>query len=86
MNKLEKEAPIPCINCISLPVCISLTKKYNVEHFPEDKDFIIMTRETFLFLSSIRKKCSTIDNYLGGYNLIDNARADLLLNYFCGED
>jgi hypothetical protein len=86
-NEEENGMPsLPCINCISLPVCLSLAKEHNVEYFPEDKDSIIMTTNTFLFLSRIREKCSTIDNYVADHNFIYYARADLLLKYFCGEE
>jgi hypothetical protein len=65
MNKLEKEDHIPCINCISLPICLANLNRRNVL--------------TFLF--RIKDRCPEAYEYLFIRNSLCYDRLTKMINY-----
>lgn len=77
----NNEIPLPCIDCVSLPFCVSKLKEYDVEYQPEEIETIIIATTVFRFLVNLREKCSLINEYLFDRHYIYYDRLDNMLHY-----
>lgn len=66
--KNRKEQPLPCINCISLPICVALLHEYRVKYKEEDKETVIMEASSFMFMHRMKRQCSSMYEYLFNKN------------------
>lgn len=82
----RKKEPIPCINCITLPICISELKDYRDRYAEEDRESIIMEASSYMYFNRIRDKCSLVSEYIfaSGYMYFD--RLKNVVAYMLNED
>lgn len=81
MNKLEKEDPIPCIKCITLPICISELTNYKLKYSKEDMDSIIMEVSSYMYFNRLRDKCSLVSEYMFDRNYVYYERLSKVVSY-----
>jgi hypothetical protein len=67
--QFQNHTPLPCIDCITLPICLSIFRdKYKLEN----RHFLLLT---------LIERCSLIEKYICPDKFIDVIRESHLSNY-----
>lgn len=75
-----KSKKLPCKNCISLPMCISIYKKRETIN----NQSIYTRNDEYWFLKDLKQKCTLIDEYVRGDNsyFVIITNFNIMMTYF----
>lgn len=79
-----KSKKLPCKNCISLPMCISIYKKWETINITLKNQSVYTRNDEYWFLKDLKQKCTLIDEYVRGDNsyFVIITNFNIMMTYF----